>query len=235
LPAPVEDTRTLPAVIAPHPRLAHPDIDEAADVFKPAAPPEVQPRLWISLLVGTGYGWVTGDGDNIAAPVDPSGLAWAQLGHLQPTLGYYLSPTLVVALAGRLQRVTGPTLYNAPAGACGGGHICEGPKMAVAVLGKAMKFSARPSARLRTYYSLALGLGTIRHVATNNHYLGCGSSGAEGCVDSYPAGPVLAGPGAGIVCRIVGGLGLVVGLDLLFAAPHFTFNLDANAGLNFQF
>jgi tetratricopeptide (TPR) repeat protein len=206
-----EGTATPAAAIAPHPRLTQPDLEALTDAPRPATPPEVQPRFWISLLAGTGYGWTTGTGDIIVERPDPSGFAWAQLGHLQPTLGYYLDPTLVIALAGRLQRVTGATpIYGVPDGICGGDHVCEAPKAAAAVLVKAIKFTDRPSARLRTYYSLAAGLGTIRHVAPSHQLLICGSSRAEMCADSYPAGPVLAGPGVGVVFKIVGGLGLAL-------------------------
>jgi hypothetical protein len=44
------------------------------------------------------------------------------------------------------------------------------------------------------------------------------------------AGPVFAGAGVGLRLPIDQAFSLVTGLEALFGAPHFTFNVDASVG-----
>jgi hypothetical protein len=90
--------------------------------------------------------------------------------------------------------------------------------------------------KLRPFVSLALGVGYIRHVAefktAPEH---CGPTKQGTCFDTVPAGPVLVGPGGGMVYNLTKTVGLVLGMNTQLGFPKFTFNVDLNAGLAFQF
>jgi hypothetical protein len=53
-------------------------------------------------------------------------------------------------------------------------------------------------------------------------------------MDTVAAGPVLFGPGVGFQYHVSDAVGLVVEIDGLLGAPHFTANADLNVGVAFQ-
>jgi hypothetical protein len=192
----------------------------------------------VALVGGTGIGWATGRGDiNADARVKP-GLAPALTLQLGPEVGYRVTPRLLISVAARLQLFTGTNdlhLMHTPefAAECGGDFVCSSPRGAFAALAKATLFGGGRD--LRPYVSFALGGGTIRHTATLPSQKMCGPTGTSPCVDTVSAGPVLFGPGAGVRYRVASALDLVAGLELLFAAPLFTFNVDVNGGAAVSF
>jgi hypothetical protein len=205
----------------------------------PLLPTPAPARRWmVGLVAGTGIGWTTGSGDvNADARVKP-GLAPALALQLGPEVGYHVTRRLLLSVAARLQLFTGTNdrhLMRAPefAADCGGDFVCSSPRSAFAALAKATVFGGERD--LRPYFSFALGGGTIRHTASFPTQKVCGPTGTSTCIDTVSAGPVLFGPGGGVRYRVASAVDLVAGLELLFAAPRFTFNVDVNAGAAVSF
>lgn len=202
-------------------------------------------KFYISLQLGTGFGWTTGYGEvNVDDKVQPSGFALAQLGHLAPELGYFVKPDLLVSVQGRFQLVTGATPLGLPMtdpttpegmklkAACGGDYLCSPANGAIAVLARLTWFFG--SETVRPFAGFSAGGGYIRHVAQFNTQPHCGATRDQICVDTIAAGPVLLGPHGGIMYSFSKSVGLVVGLNTELGFSKFTFNFDVNAGLAMQ-
>jgi len=185
-------------------------------------------KIFVSLLVGSGIGYTSGKGE-VNADVPVSGTAsGALLGHVAPEVGYWISPTLMLSLQGRVQFVTGTT------------ELMKGSKTyqpvwgALAVFAKAT-WAAPASGNWRPFLSGGVGAGQIRHVVTFGNLTDCGSTGNQKCVDSVAAGPLLAEVGAGVSYKLTPAVALILSSNLETAAPKFTLNLDINGGVGFVF
>jgi hypothetical protein len=184
------------------------------------------PSFYLALSVGSGVGWATGAGEiNSMHVADPAGFALAQVVHLGPELGYFLSPDLLLSVQARIQFVSGLT-----------SQTCQGcaspPSTAVAAFARLTWFLGTD--KLKPYLSGSVGGGRIRHVAEFPKYDDCGS-GKTTCVDSIPAGAVLLGPGAGVAYSVTPGFAVVAGTNTQLGFPRFTFNVDLNAGVAAEF
>jgi hypothetical protein len=187
-------------------------------------------RFFVALLAGTGAGWATGNGDtNADTMVHPSAFALAWLGQLVPEVGYWLSPTLMISLQGRFQSVVGTTDVYAP-----DGRVYHTANYAAAGFVKATWVARRP-ARAHPFFSLAAGLGQIRHIVTFDSLKACGPSGQEVCVDTIATGPVALGPGAGVFVDLGRHLVGVFQLDTQLTLPAYSVNLDGSLGLAVRF
>lgn len=193
---------------------------------KPSSSGDEEPsRFFLGLGIGSGVGWATGSGEISSTHVtSPAGLAVAQVVHLAPELGYFLSSDLLLSVQARIQFLSGLT-------SCMG--CASPPSTAVAAFAKLTWLFG--SDKLRPYVSASAGGGRIRHVADFSWIKQCGSSGMDGCVDSIPAGSVLLGPGAGIMYGVSPNFGLLAGVNTQFGFPDFTFNVDLNLGVAAQF
>lgn len=182
------------------------------------------PNFYLALSVGSGVGWATGAGEiNSMHVANPAGFAPAQIVHLGPELGYFLSPDLLLSVQARIQFLSG--LTN-----CSG--CSSPPSTAVAVFARLTWFLGTD--KLKPFLSASLGGGRIRHVAEFPQFDDCGA-GTTTCVESIPAGTVLLGPGAGIAYAITPGFALVAGLNTQLGFPRFTVNVDLNAGVAAEF
>jgi Tetratricopeptide repeat len=187
------------------------------------------PNFYIGMGIGSGLGWATGAGDvNPMHVADPAGFAAAQVVHLSPELGYFLSPDLLLSVQARIQFLSGLTAQSQTCLTCS-----APPSTAVAAFARLTWFLS--NAKLKPYLSGSVGGGRIRHVAEFPKFADCGGAGTTVCVDSIPAGAVLLGPGAGIVYAVTPGFGLVGGLNTQFGFPRFTFNMDLNLGVAAMF
>jgi hypothetical protein len=188
-----------------------------------------EPTLYFGLTIGSGFGWATGNGDvDPAHKVSPGGFAPATLGQLEPEIGYFVRPGLLLSLQGRIQLLSGLTSET-----CAG---CTSPSTyALAVFAKVTWLLGAD--RLRPFFSLAAGGGYVRHVVEfkNGTYPECGTQPNMTCVESVPGGAVLVGPGAGILYAMTPALGLVLGVGTQLGFPKFTFNVDINVGLSLSF
>ncbi|HVZ74670.1 MAG TPA: hypothetical protein VHJ20_19945, partial [Polyangia bacterium] len=190
----------------------------------------VIPRhLYLALLVGSGAGWATGNGDtNADVAVHPSSFALARLGHLAPELGVWWRPWLLFSIQGRFQAVTGTTDVYA------GGRVYHAATYAAAGFAKATWLGSS-AGRVRPFFSLAAGGGTIRHVVTYGALNDCGADHRQTCVDTIAAGPIAAGPGGGVMADLGGPFLAVLQVNTQVTMPAYTFNVDANVGVAAKF
>ena len=185
-------------------------------------------RWFASVMVGSGVGYATGTGEtNANLPVSGS-FASTSLGHLSPEVGYWVAPDLMISAQGRIQLVTGPTeLVD------GTGRVYPPADVALALFVKASLFFGSES--FRPFISGGLGGGQIRHVVTFGAYHDCGATRTQTCVDSVVAGPALAEVGGGFIYKLTPTFGIEAASNLQIAEPKFTFNIDLNAGVAFNF
>jgi hypothetical protein len=188
-------------------------------------------KYFASLLVGSGFGYTSGNGE-VNADVPVSGtVSGALLGHIAPEVGYWYQSNLLLSLQGRLQIITGTNEVTVD------GRTDHTPiPAAIAVFAKASWFPSQ-SGNLRPFLSGGLGGGQIRHVVTFANLTNCGPVGSQNqqCKDTVVAGPLLAQVGGGIFYKLGDSLALVLSSNAQVAAPKFTLNLDINAGVGFVF
>jgi hypothetical protein len=216
--------------------------------LKGAAPPPKEPahdedegpHLYLALGLGSGIGWTSGNGEvNADHKVDPAGFALAGLGHVEPEIGYFIRPWLLLSALARFQYVTGPTEEKLPmtpafANQCGGDYVCSTAKYALAGFAKLTWLMG--DGNLHPFLNFALGAGYIRHVAEfKSAGLVCGPSGNQLCVDTVIAGPVLVGPGGGVAYNLSEGFALTLGASSYLGFPNFTFHVDVNGGIALEF
>jgi hypothetical protein len=190
-------------------------------------------KYYLALLVGSGVGYASGNGDLDRNTSYSSGsIAVAQAGHIAPEIGYRLRPDMMLSLQLRYQYITGPTEINS------GGKILHPANYALAVFAKATWLFGHGG--FRPFVSLAVGGGEIRHVVAlpataANQNIRCGPNNNTSCIDTIAGGPVLAGGGAGLMFNLSDSLALVASLNVQIGAPNFTANLDGNLGFAFTF
>jgi hypothetical protein len=212
-----------------------------AGTAHPTPKAKASPRFYFALLGGTGVGTASGTAEVTRENVSSS-IAWTRAGQLAPEIGYFLTPQLRLGVQARLQLVTGATSFHLlaydDANECGADHTCAPFTGAFAGLAKASWSFFDPESVFQLYASMSAGYGTIRHVVTvSSAPPSCGGTPplyTGTCKDTVPGGPVLFGPGVGFQYRVSDGVGLVVELDALVGAPHFTANADLNVGVAFE-
>jgi hypothetical protein len=189
---------------------------------------ENSPHWFVGVLAGSGVGYATGTGEtNANLPVSGS-FASTSLGHLAPEVGYWIAPDLLISAQGRIQWVTGPTeLVDTT------GRVYPPADVALALFLKASLFFGAES--FRPFISGGLGGGQIRHVVTFGAFHDCGATRSQTCVDSVVAGPALAEVGGGFLYKLTSTFGLEASSNIQIAEPKFTFNVDLNAGVAFNF
>ena len=211
---------------------------------------EAGPPIFVALMGGLGYGFTTGFGEiNDHNKVSP-GFASAAVAQIAPEIGYFISPTFRLSLQIRYQMVSGTTPLNlkkylTPAylavhpedlDKCGSDYLCSTrTSSAIAVLARGTWFFGADM--FRPYFSLALGGGAIRHLVKFTSSLGkvCGKNGDQECIDTVLAGPVFAGPGAGVLIAVMPNFGFLVDLTTVIGFPKFTYNIDLNGGVALRF
>jgi hypothetical protein len=204
-----------------------------------AEPARARPRLFFALQVGTGVGWSNGTAEATGYPIGGLKFGASKLGHLEPQIGYLVTPQLIVSLWGRLQLVRGADAYQAPVGSmdCGGDGSCAAATGAFAGFVSATWLFGSGDDVVRPYLSFAGGAGLVRQVIrVDSANRDCGADRRQStCLDTAALGPLLGGPGLGLHLRLSSVVRLVFAVQSLFAAPRFGANLDANAGLAFMF
>jgi len=185
-------------------------------------------KFFVAMVVGSGFGWATGSGDlNADVMVDRASFVGASLGHVAPEVGIWVGRGLVFSLQGRVQRILGTTDIHA------GGRTFHAANYAAALFGKATWIFGR--GRLQPTFSLAAGLGRIRHVVTFDGLNDCGASHSKPCVDTVAGGPVLAGAGGGLLYQLTQRLLLVAQVQSQLGTPDFTLNFDLGLGVATKF
>jgi hypothetical protein len=184
-------------------------------------------RWFAGLLVGSGVGYASGDGELNADTAVSGRLSGALLGHVAPELGYWLRRDLLLSAQARIQIVTGPTEIDA------NGRSYRPELFALAMFAKlSWLFGA---GRLHPFLSGGAGGGQIRHVVTLAALRDCGAGHDRTCVDTVVAGPLLAELGGGLMYSVGAGVALVASTNVQAAAPRPSFNVDLNGGVAFSF
>jgi hypothetical protein len=197
-------------------------------------------KYWLGFGFGSGFGWARGTPevnptDKSGAKITlPGGFAPARLMHLVPEVGFYLSPSLLLSLQGRIQIVTSATEVRDAS--CPDNQdskkegLCAPARWALAFLGKA-SWLLRPWNHLRPVLSLSAGGGEIRHLVKINNLTDCGADKNTTCQDTLLGGLVLFGPGAALSYDLSRGVSAIVGANMLVGVPNPTVNLDINIGM----
>ncbi len=193
-------------------------------------------RFYVGLMAGTGFGYATGTGDtNADVNVNPAGIAPAGLMQVAPEAGYWLSSSLMLSIQLRYSFITGTTdIYETTQTQCPN-KVCHTANYAFAVFAKATwKYG---EGKFHPFFSLAAGGGRIRHVVSfkNQGYANCGPNHNEACSDTIGGGPVLLGPGGGLMYDIGERASVVLQANATLGFPTFTANLDGNLGVAFGF
>jgi hypothetical protein len=190
-------------------------------------------KIYVGLLLGSGAGWATGNGDtNADTMIKPAGLAGALIGQFAPEVGYWLRKNFMLSLQGRFQTISGTTDIYAT-DASGKMKVYHTANYAMAAFAKGTwRFG---EGKIHPFFSLAAGGGQIRHEVTFKLLKNCGPSHNETCVDTIAGGPFLVGPGGGLMANFSDRLALVLQVNTQLAAPNFTFNVDGNVGMALSF
>jgi hypothetical protein len=190
------------------------------------------PRWLFALGLGSGFGWVTGNGEVNSDQPLPTGFRPSSVVHLSPEIGYFVRPNLALSLQGRFQLISGTTPERSPSGTgCGGDGVCTPSKGASAIFAKATYFFG--AGRLRPFVIGTLGFGQIRHVVSLDAHHDCGTDPAHPvtCVDTASSGPVFFGAGGGVMFDLSSHLALTVGANALLGVSAFTAHVDVSGGV----
>ena len=142
----------------------------------------------------------------------------------------------MLSLQIRYEYITGTTdIHETTAMQCPNG-VCKTANYALAVFAKATwKFGS--DTKFHPFFSLAAGGGRIRHVVSFQNTLPkqCGPNHDQTCIDTIGAGPVLFGPGGGIMYDIHERASVVLQVNSVLAVPDFTAHIDGNLGIAVAF
>jgi hypothetical protein len=186
--------------------------------------------FYLGLTLGSGAGIASGSGHvNPAHKLGSAGFAPAQLGQVEPQVGYFLNSTTLLSLALRLQYISGTNGENG----CGsnGTSYCNPTTFAVAALARATWFLGDGS--LHWTVGGQVGAGYVAH-AVSFSQTNCGTNGSTGCVDALLGGAFLIGPTFGLWYDLGQSLGLIAAINSEIGAPKFTLNFDIDVGLGFR-
>jgi hypothetical protein len=190
-------------------------------------------RIFVALALGSGFGTASGNGElNSMHKLSAAGFAPAQLGHVAPEAGYFLSPRLLLSVQLRIQYVTGINGESSPPAASCGTAYCEPSKIGFAGFARATRLFG--DSGLRWFLGAMVGAGNIRHVLLFKADTMCGPMADTQCVDTLKSGPLFLGPTAGLFYELGSAADLVVGLNPEIGLPNFTLNFDLNVGLAFR-
>ena len=244
-PGPVDEAAPPPAPgpqAAEPPSIAAPASTDATDVdpfastseaAKPAVSSPQGPSFLLIVAAGSGFGLATGTGElNPNHTLAAEGFAVAQLGHLAPQFGFFVTPKLILSAQLRLQYVSFVTGQNLT-DVCGvGERYCEPSSLAVAAFGRVGWLTG--DGPVHFLGALAVGGGSVRHAMEFPADRRCGRNGDLSCVDTLSGGPFLIGPGMAVIVDLGATVGLFAGVDTLVGMPRFTLNFDFNVGATFK-
>jgi hypothetical protein len=190
--------------------------------------------IYLGLTVGSSAGVASGSGHmNATHQLSAPGFAVGQLGQIEPQIGFFATPTMLLSLVGRLQYVSGLNGENA----CGpnGNTFCNPLTIVGAVLARATFLMSEGPFRFTV--GGQVGGGYVAHAVVFPQ-TDCGAS-ASGpfntqCVDALLGGPFLIGPTAGFFYELGDTANIVVGVNSEIGMPKFTFNFDIDIGLAFR-
>ncbi len=194
--------------------------------------PDNAGKIFIGLTLGSGFGLASGAADTTANHNLATGFALAQLGHIAPEVGYFLTSKLLLSIQGRFQYVSGLNPGTRTCDVMMVSMPCAAKTTALAGFARATYFML--DGDFHVFFGGSLGFGNIKHVALFAQDHTCGS-GSTQCVDSVKSGPLLFGPQGGITFDFTKNVALVVAVNTQLGVPRFTFNIDGNVGGGVKF
>ena len=179
--------------------------------------PRAPGAYWVGLSLGSGYGWQARSRLEYRSDLEAAaGFGPAGLAHLAPEVGYQITPQIAVALAGRHQFISGgggePAFPGRPA------------RWAHAVLARGLYIVDRGPFGLYGAAQIGGGDGFRFRFAPD-------PVSGRPRHDTTRGGPLVLGPGAGMVYRLRARYSLVVETSLLFGVPDFGAMADINLGV----
>ena len=226
-----DDDGDRPPARKPPPRKTKPGDDDDKDEDEGAQ----TGSFFIALAAGTGLGVASGSGelDPNVHKLDSAGFAMAQLAHVAPEVGFFVTPDLLISAQLRLQYVNG---LNGKMGmGCGPDNFCTPGNGALAGFAKVTYLLGTSPFRMTV--GGQIGGGNIRHAVVfpdNTCKASATSTTTQSCVDTLPGGPFLVGPTFGSIYEIGSSFDFIVAVNSALGVPNFTFNLDINAGVGFR-
>ncbi len=186
--------------------------------------------FYLGLTIGSGAGIASGEGHlNPEHKLSGAGFAAAQLGQVEPQIGYFVTPSLLLSGVLRLQYVSGT---NGQYGCGPNGSVYCNP-VSVAAAGLARLTWMLSEGPFIWTAGAQIGAGYIAHAVAFNQ-TNCGTDGKTGCVDAVLGGPFLIGPTVGFWYELSDSVGLLAAINTEIGAPKFTFNLDIDVGLGLR-
>jgi hypothetical protein len=194
-------------------------------------------KWWIGIGAGSGFGFAQGDGlEAVNGSSDPAfhglkdsfqaGGAWAGLGHMAPEVGIQLTPNVALSLEGRFQYIPQQSKYARFAA-----------RGAISGLAKLMVYTKQ--SQIRFFGTALLGGGEgFRFVVKpasivtdpNNRLYA-----VRDFQDTVKGGPVVGGAGMGMYFEATRRTSIVLEVHGLAGFPTFSFVVDANLALQFNF
>ena len=168
--------------------------------------------------------------------VNPAGFAMAKLLHFAPEVGYYLSPDLLLSVQLRLQIISrrDRVPLDADTG-CGPDNVCSAGHVRVRRL-RARELLLRRGrpAHLRRGQSRARDDPPPRDVRIAADR--AARTDDQTCIDTVAVGPRLRRRSApGIMYNVSPAFALTLGTNAVLGFTKFTFNVDLNAGVAFEY
>jgi hypothetical protein len=192
-----------------------PTVDWLASFAKGSA--RAPGAFWAGLSLGSGYGWSSRSRLEYRSDLEAgAGFGPAGLAHLAPEVGYQLTPQIAVALAGRHQFISG--------GAGEPAYPGQPAHWAHAVLARGLYTVDRGFFGFHGAFQVGGGSG-FRFRFSPDPVSGRPRH------DTTRGGPVVLGPGAGIVYRLRDRYALVAETNLLFGVPDFALMTDVTLGV----
>ncbi len=211
-------------------------------------PDEHGHSFFINVGVGTSFGYVSGSPelspeDGSGDPIDFAGGTTTGALVIAPEVGYYLSNDFLVSVQARFTLLPGLTktvdrvdLDGDPnMDTVGEDPILSPATGALAVVAKATYFMG--SGALRWFVSGSVGGGEIRGVVNlDGKRNDCGvpakryTSGTEACIDSILGGPLVVGPGGGVLYNFTENVAATAGVNVLIGVPKLVVASDLTLG-----
>jgi len=197
-------------------------------------------KWWFGIGAGTGFGYAKGDGlEAVNRSPDQdfhnlkdifvAGGAWAGLGHLAPELGVMLTPNIGLSVEGRLQYIPQPSKYAR--------FTSQG---ALSGLAKLMVYTKQ--SRVRFFGTAIFGGGEgFRFVVKPAASVNCNPPnpdrlcGVKDFQDTVRGGPLIGGAGLGLYYEAAKRVSLVLEAHALAGFPTFSFVVDGQLSLQFNF
>jgi len=194
-------------------------------------------KWWIGIGAGSGFGFAKGEGlEAVNASSDPqfhglagsfqAGGAWAGLGHLAPEVGVNITPNVAFSLEGRFQYIPQQSQYARFAAR---GAISGLAKLSIYTKQSQIRFFGSAIAGGGEGFRFVVKPASIITDPNNRLYA------VRDFQDTVKGGPIIAGAGLGLYFEATHRTAIVLETHGLAGFPAFSFVVDAQLALQFNF